>query len=121
MEIKFSKNAIKFLNKLTSKNKEKIRTKILFLLNFIETQGSIPIRELDIKKLKGNWQGFSECESARLGLFLRLVRIRKNYQSMKLTLEVISISDNFCFRYRSPLPEQHCKSDRTIKTDTSEI
>ena len=58
MEIKFSKSAIKFLNKLTPKNKEQIRTKIFFLLGFIETQRFIPIKELDIKKLKGNWQGF---------------------------------------------------------------
>ena len=52
MEIKFSKSAIEFLNKLTPKNKEQIRTKIFFLLGFIETQRFIPIKELDIKKLK---------------------------------------------------------------------
>jgi mRNA interferase RelE/StbE len=58
MEIRFSKNSIKFLNKLTSKNREQIREKILYLLNFLENQQVIPFQELDIKKLKGNWQGF---------------------------------------------------------------
>lgn len=28
------------------------------MLNFIENQKVIPFQELDIKKLKGNWQGF---------------------------------------------------------------
>jgi mRNA-degrading endonuclease RelE of RelBE toxin-antitoxin system len=32
MEIKFSKNSIKFLNKLTSKNREQIREKILLAI-----------------------------------------------------------------------------------------
>lgn len=58
MEIKFSKNSIKFLNKLAPKNKEQIREKVLFLLNALENQKVIPFQELDIKKLKGNWQGF---------------------------------------------------------------
>lgn len=58
MEIRFSKNSIKFLNKLSSKNKEQIREKILYLLNSLENQKVIPFQELDIKKLKGNWQGF---------------------------------------------------------------
>jgi mRNA interferase RelE/StbE len=58
MEIKFSKNSIKFLNKLPSKNQEQIREKILYLLNDLENQQLIPFQQLDIKKLKGNWQGF---------------------------------------------------------------
>jgi mRNA interferase RelE/StbE len=58
MEIKFSKSAVKFLEKLEERNKEQIREKILYLLNSIEAQGIIPFKELDIKKLKGNWEGF---------------------------------------------------------------
>jgi mRNA interferase RelE/StbE len=58
MEVKFSKSAVKFLEKLDEKNKEQIREKIFYLLNSIEDRGIITFRDLDIKKLKGNWEGF---------------------------------------------------------------
>ena len=81
MKVKFSKSSIKFLNKLTPKNKEQIRTKILFLLNFIENEGFVPIRELDIKKLKGNWQGFFRM---RIGKIRIIFTISENQNELSI-------------------------------------
>jgi mRNA-degrading endonuclease RelE of RelBE toxin-antitoxin system len=37
---------------------EKIQEKIFQLLAFVEEQAIIPFTELDIKKMKGDWEGF---------------------------------------------------------------
>jgi mRNA interferase RelE/StbE len=58
MEIVFSKTAIKFLEKLSAKEIEKIREKLNSLLQIIEAEGIILSNELDIKSLKGNWKGY---------------------------------------------------------------
>lgn len=48
MKVKFSKNAIKFLNALSSTEQERIREKLKTLVLSIEESGSIPFQELDI-------------------------------------------------------------------------
>ena len=58
MAIKFRKNAIKFLEKANLEDVEKIQEKISQLLYFVEEQAIIPFTELDIKKMKGEWEGF---------------------------------------------------------------
>ena len=58
MAIKFRKNAIKFLEKANLEDVEKIQEKISQLLAFVEEQAIIPFTELDIKKMKGDWEGF---------------------------------------------------------------
>ena len=58
MAIKFRKNAIKFLEKANFEDAEKIQEKISQLLYFVEEQAIIPFTELDIKKMKGDWEGF---------------------------------------------------------------
>jgi mRNA interferase RelE/StbE len=58
MAIKFRKNAIKFLEKANLEDAEKIQEKISQLLAFVEEQAIIPFTELDIKKMKGEWEGF---------------------------------------------------------------
>ena len=58
MELNFSKNALKFLKKLSDKDTEKLRNKILQLLNSVEESGLVPSGELDIKTLEEEWQGF---------------------------------------------------------------
>jgi mRNA interferase RelE/StbE len=58
MAIKFRKNAIKFLEKANLEDAEKIQEKISQLLYFVEEQAIIPFTELDIKKMKGYWEGF---------------------------------------------------------------
>ncbi|PPJ64143.1 type II toxin-antitoxin system RelE family toxin [Cuspidothrix issatschenkoi] len=58
MELNFSKNALKFIKKLSDKDTERVRNKILQLLNSVEESGLVPSGELDIKTLEGEWQGF---------------------------------------------------------------
>ena len=58
MAIKFRKNAIKFLEKANLEDAEKIQEKIFQLLYFVEEQAIIPFTELDIKKMKGDGEGF---------------------------------------------------------------
>lgn len=58
MAIKFRKNAIKFLEKVDIEDAARIREKINQLLIFVEEQGIIPFTELDIKKMKGDKEGF---------------------------------------------------------------
>ena len=58
MELTFSKNAIKFLKKLSEKDTERVKTKICYLLDSVEKLGLVPSGELDIKTLEGEWQGF---------------------------------------------------------------
>ena len=58
MEIVFSKTALKFLQKISAQEVEKIREKLDSLWQAIETEGVIPANELDIKTLKGDWKGY---------------------------------------------------------------
>jgi mRNA interferase RelE/StbE len=58
MAIKFRKSAIKFLEKADPDDVEKIREKLNQLLRSIDNQGIIPFTEIDIKKMKGDWEGF---------------------------------------------------------------
>lgn len=56
MGIKFRKNAIKFLEKANLEDSAKIGEKLNQILTFVEEQGIIPFTELDIKKMRGNWE-----------------------------------------------------------------
>jgi mRNA interferase RelE/StbE len=58
MAIKFRKNAVKFLDKAHPEDIERIREKLKQLLTSIEDRGVIPFTDLDIKKMKGDWDGF---------------------------------------------------------------
>lgn len=58
MVIKFRKNAVKFLEKADVEDVVRIGEKLNHLLIYVEEQGIIPFTELDIKKMKGEWEGF---------------------------------------------------------------
>lgn len=58
MAIKFRKKALKFLEKADTEDVENIREKINQIVIAIEELGIIPFTELDIKKMKGDWEGF---------------------------------------------------------------
>ncbi|MUG96613.1 type II toxin-antitoxin system RelE/ParE family toxin [Scytonema sp. UIC 10036] len=58
MAIRFRKKAIKFLEKANPEEVEILRKQIYQLVVFVEEQGVIPFTELDIKKMKGDWEGF---------------------------------------------------------------
>ena len=58
MAVKFRKQAVKFLQKANSEDVAKIQSQLNQLLTAIEQQGIIPLTELDIKKMRGEWEGF---------------------------------------------------------------
>lgn len=66
MAIKFRKNAIKFLEKANLEDAEKIQEKISQLLYFVEEQAIIPFTEFDIKKMKGEWEGFYRLRTGKI-------------------------------------------------------
>ncbi|MBW4604793.1 MAG: type II toxin-antitoxin system RelE/ParE family toxin [Calothrix sp. FI2-JRJ7] len=58
MAVKFRKKAIKFLEKANPEDVENIREQINQISTAVEEQAVIPFTELDIKKRKGDWEGF---------------------------------------------------------------
>jgi len=84
MEVRFSKRAVKFLKKLDAQSAEKVRQKILQLQSMLETEGVIPFTELDIKKLKGQWDGYFR---------LRVGQIRVIFTVMDSEIEILLIQD----------------------------
>jgi len=66
MELVFSKNANKSLKKLSPKDNAKVRDKILVLLNLASKPDLALSRELDIKLLRGNLQGFSRMRVGKI-------------------------------------------------------
>lgn len=84
MEVRFSKRAVKFLKKLDAQSAEKVRQKILQLQSMLETEGVIPFTELDIKKLKGQWDGYFR---------LRVGQIRVIFTVIDGEIEILLIQD----------------------------
>ena len=72
MRIKFSRNAIEFLEKIAEKDKERIRQKIKTLVLSIEEQGIVPFREMDIKKLSGEWSDFLRMRIDKTRVIFRI-------------------------------------------------
>ncbi|RMG27302.1 MAG: type II toxin-antitoxin system RelE/ParE family toxin [Methanobacteriota archaeon] len=72
MRVKFSKQAIGFLEKCPSKQKERVRSKINFLVSALEKHGIIPFRELDIRKMSGSWEGFFRMRSGKTRVVFRI-------------------------------------------------
>ncbi len=72
MEVVLSKDAVKFLEKLSAKEVEKIREKLAALLQLIETEGVIPFNELDIKSLKGDWKGFLRMRVGKTRIIFKI-------------------------------------------------
>ena len=66
MELIFSKNANKSLKKLSPKDSAKVRDKILVLLDLASKPDLALSRELDIKLLRGNLQGFSRMRVGKI-------------------------------------------------------
>jgi mRNA interferase RelE/StbE len=84
MEVRFSKRAVKFLKKLDAQSAEKVRQKILQLQSMLEAEGVIPFTELDIKKLKGQWDGYFR---------LRVGQIRVIFTIIDGEIEILLIQD----------------------------
>ncbi len=84
MEVQFSKRAVRFLKKQDAKTADRIRQKVLQLQSMLETEGVIPFNELDIKKLKGQWDGYFR---------LRVGQIRVIFTVVEGEIEVLLIYD----------------------------
>lgn len=74
MKIYFSTKSLKFLDKLSDKEKEKLRVKIKELLLEIESTGIIPFSKLSIKKLEVNWKGFFRMRSGKIRIIFNIDR-----------------------------------------------
>lgn len=78
MAIKFRKQAVKFLQKIDPENAQKIRQQLNQLAISIEQKSIIPFTELDIKKMKGDWQGFYRLQINQIRLIFRVDFDSKN-------------------------------------------
>lgn len=72
MRVRFHNRAVKFLEKLDEKECERIRLKLKSLIGTIEDQGIIPFKELDIKRLEGEWKGFFRMRSGKIRIVFRI-------------------------------------------------
>jgi mRNA interferase RelE/StbE len=72
MRVRFHQRAVKFLEKLDEKEKERVRLKVKSLVSAIETQGIIPFKELDVKRLEGEWKGFLRMRIGRVRVIFRI-------------------------------------------------
>jgi len=72
MRVRFHSRVGKFLEKLDEKERERIRLKLKSLVSTIEAQGIIPFKELDVKRLEGEWKGFLRMRSGRMRVIFRI-------------------------------------------------
>jgi len=72
MKVKFSESAHKFLQKLGNSNRNAALSKIGILKSCLENQCVYPPEELDIKKLKGELQGFSRIRVGKLRIIFQI-------------------------------------------------
>ena len=66
MAVKLHKQAIKFLQKANPENVARIQGQLSQLLIAVEEQGIIPFTILDIKKMKGEWEGFYRLRMGKI-------------------------------------------------------
>lgn len=72
MRIKFSRSAVRFIDKIVEKDKERIQKKIKYLVLSIDQYGIIPFKELEIKKLSGEWTGFFRMRIGKIRIIYRI-------------------------------------------------
>ncbi len=72
MAVKFRKEAIKFLQKASPEDAARIQSQLNQLLVAVEEQGFIPFTDLDIKKMKGEWEGFYRLRVGKIRVIFAL-------------------------------------------------
>jgi mRNA interferase RelE/StbE len=85
MIVRFSKNSTRFIDSLVEKQQKRIKEQIIVLKEYIENSGSIPFRELDIKKLSGQWEGYYRMRVGQM-------RIIFNIESEKNQINIFTIN-----------------------------
>lgn len=68
MAIKFRKQAIKFIEKSDPDTIGRIQERLKQLVTSVEEQSIIPFTELDIKQMKGEWEGFYRLRIGKIRL-----------------------------------------------------
>jgi mRNA interferase RelE/StbE len=68
MAIKFRKQAIKFIEKTDPDTLSRIQEKLSQIVTTVEEQSIIPFTELDIKQMKGEWEGFYRLRVGKIRL-----------------------------------------------------
>lgn len=84
MAVKFRKQAVKFLQKANSEDVVKIQSQLNQLVMAIEQQGIIPFTELDIKKMRGEWEGFYRLRVGKIRVIFVV-----NFDSSELEIYTI--------------------------------
>ena len=72
MAVRFRKEAIKFLRKASPEDAARIQTQLNQLVVAVEEQGFIPFTYLDIKHMKGEWEGFYRLRVGKIRLIFSL-------------------------------------------------
>lgn len=72
MDVSYSKRSVKFLKKLDESNRTRVRERIALLKHSLEQDGIIPFSELDIKQLKGNWNGFYRIRFGKIRIIFKI-------------------------------------------------
>jgi mRNA interferase RelE/StbE len=72
MNLKFSKNATKFLSEISVNDQQRLKEKLKILLLAVEENGTIPFRELDIKNLKGEWKGYQRMRVGKMRVIFQI-------------------------------------------------
>lgn len=72
MVVKFRKQAVKFLEKATHEDVAKIQSQLNQLFLAIEEKGIIPFTDLDIKKMKGEWEGFYRLRVGKIRVIFKV-------------------------------------------------
>lgn len=79
MKVIFHKNSIKFLEKISEKESALIKSKLKYFIDNFSKSGIIPYKELQIKSLSGNWEGFYRM---RVGKIRIIFKIDKNSNTL---------------------------------------
>ena len=87
IRVEFSKSASKFLKKLDRDKQRLVKAKISLLRKSLSERRALPLDELDIKKMKGDWRGYFR---------IRVGKIRVIFV-VRLEAEKLYIYD-VCFR-----------------------
>jgi mRNA-degrading endonuclease RelE of RelBE toxin-antitoxin system len=72
MKVKLSKSADRFLTQLDPKIRNSVLAKIGILKTCLEIQKIYPPEKLDIKKLKGNLEGFSRIRVGKIRVIFQI-------------------------------------------------
>lgn len=72
MRIRFHNRAVKSLERLDAKDRERIRLKLKSLVGKIDAQGVFSYKEFDIKRLEGEWDGFLRMRIGRMRIIFQI-------------------------------------------------